>query len=86
MASLITFLLLVVDIFWLAWFVSVRIDVLFRNSEHESKFIENWMRKEQHWLLRAIGLLFYAPYSAPIRSILIFAAVTGLLVFLMRTS
>jgi hypothetical protein len=84
LAETIIFVVLIADIFWFAWFVNVRIDVLFRNAEQESRFIESWKRNnKQFWLLRGIGLVMYSPYISPVKSITIWGVITFMLIFIM---
>lgn len=78
------FILLVADVFWFVWFVNVRIDVLLRNADQESRFIEGWRRGKQSWLLRMIGSVMYSPYVAPVKAIAAFVAITGLLIALIK--
>ena len=61
-------------IFWLAFYLKVRLESFFGNNQQEVEFARDWYKNkksESGFLLKIMGVTWYSPYLWPIKAILI---------------
>ena len=71
-------LVFIILVFWIAFYLKVRLEWLFRNNQQEIDFANNWYnQKKSHssFLLRLMGVVWYSPYLWPTKAILIWIIV-----------